>query len=222
MTQPKTNRIPAPLYAAAGAGELAYQQLRKLPTVVSELGTKVVADGTKVVTEIGGKAVVTGFELRQKASETFKTANLTATGLREKAVPADLDLDKLREAATRNAAVLLVGAQAAQERALAVYGALIARGERVVGAGVLEAADTVNADIEATDATLPAEVKDEVATAATAAPAEAEIPTPAEVAEVVEAKPATAKTTRARAAKPAATPSAKLPKATKRTRPAAQ
>lgn len=219
MTQPKTNRIPAPLYAAAGAGELAYQQLRKLPTVVSELGTKVVADGTKVVTEIGGKAVVTGFELRQKATETFKTANVTATGLREKAVPADLDLDKLREAATRNAAALLVGAQAAQERALAAYGALIARGERVVGAGVLEAADTVNADIEATDATLPAEVKNE---AATAAPAEAEIPTPAEVAEVVETKPATAKTTRARAAKPAATPSAKLPKATKRTRPAAE
>ncbi|GAB3176477.1 hypothetical protein FHX75_121680 [Micromonospora palomenae] len=222
MTQPKTNRIPAPLYAAAGAGELAYQQLRKLPTVVSELGTKVVADGTKAVTEIGGKAVVTGFELRQKATETFKTANLTATGLREKAVPADLDLDKLREAATRNAAALLVGAQAAQERALAAYGALIARGERVVGAGVLEAADTVNADIEATDATLPAEVKNEVATTATAAPAEAEIPTPAEVAEVVEAKPATAKTPRARAAKPAATPSAKLPKATKRTRPAAE
>ncbi|MGK5443666.1 hypothetical protein ACSNN7_17860 [Micromonospora sp. URMC 105] len=217
MTQPKTNRIPAPLYAAAGAGELAYQQLRKLPTVVSELGTKVVNDGTRAVTEIGGKAVVTGFELRQKATETLKTANLTATGLREKAVPADLDLDKLREAATRNAAALLVGAQAAQERALAAYGALIARGERVVGAGVLEAADTVNADIEATDATLPAEVKAEVTTA--------ETPTPADVAEIVEAKPAAAKTTRpraARAAKPADTPSAKLPKATKRTRPAAQ
>ncbi|MEU5937765.1 hypothetical protein ABZ807_01040 [Micromonospora sp. NPDC047548] len=226
MTQPKTNRIPAPIYAAAGAGELAYQQLRKLPTVVSELGTKVVADGTKAVTEIGGKAVVTGVELRQKATETFetfKTANLSATGLREKAVPADLDLDKLREAATRNAAALLVGAQAAQERALAAYGALIARGERVVGAGVLEAADTVNADIEATDATLPAEVKTEVAQAATPAEAGTETPTPADVAEV--AKPATAKTTRpraARAARPTATPSAKLPKATKRTRPAAE
>ncbi|MEH0935953.1 hypothetical protein [Micromonospora psammae] len=221
MTQPKTNRIPAPLYAAAGAGELAYQQLRKLPTVVSELGTKVVADGTKVVTEFGGKAVVTGFELRQKATETLRTANLTATGLREKAVPADLDLDKLREAATRNAAVVLAGAQAAQERALAVYGTLIARGERVVGAGVLEAADTVNADIEATDATVPAEVKAaaEVKTAATA------VPTPADVAEVVEAKPAAAKTTRARATKatkPAGTPSAKLPKTTKRATPAAE
>ncbi|MEV4491479.1 hypothetical protein AB0K04_15340 [Micromonospora coxensis] len=223
MTQPKTHRIPAPLYAAAGAGELAYQQLRKLPTVVTELRDKVVTDGTKVVTELGGKAVVTGVELRQKATETIRTANLTATGLREKAVPADLDLDKLREAATRNAAAVLAGAQAAQERALAAYGALIARGERVVGAGVLEAADTVNADIEATDATVPAEVK----TAPAQTPvAQTEVPTPAEVAEVVEAKPAAAKVTRPRAtrtaAKPVATPSAKLPKATKRTRPAAE
>jgi hypothetical protein len=236
MTQPKTNRIPAPLYAAAGAGELALQQLRKLPTVVSDLGTKVVAD-------LGGKAVVTGFELRQKATETLKTANLTAAGLREKAVPTDLDLDKLREAATRNAAAVLsaaeaaqeralAGAQAAQVRALAAYAELVARGERVVGAGVLEAADTVNADIEATEAA-PA------ATTAPAAPVEAptpaapvEAPTPADVAEAVEAKPAAARTPRTRAtkatatraatAKPAATPSAKLPKATKRTRPAAE
>ncbi|MFC4146472.1 hypothetical protein ACFO0M_09415 [Micromonospora mangrovi] len=229
MTQPKTNRIPAPFYAAAGAGELALQQLRKLPTVVTDLGTKVVAD-------LGGKAVVHGFELRQKATETLKTANVTATGLREKAVPADLDLDKLREAATRNAAVVLAaaeaaqeralaGAQAAQARALAAYAELVARGERVVGAGVLEAADTVNADIEATEAASP----EAVATLpAEPVVAPAEVPTPAEVAEIVEAKPAAAKTPRTRATKATAakaataTPSAKLPKATKRTRPAAE
>ncbi|WP_433283545.1 hypothetical protein [Micromonospora sp. CA-244673] len=225
MTQPKTNRIPAPVYAAAGAGELALQQLRKLPTVVGGLGTRVVAD-------LGGKAVLTGFELRQKATETLKTANLTATGLREKAGSADLDLDrlreaanldklreaanldKLREAAGRNAAAVLAGAQAAQERALAAYAELVARGERVVGAGVLEAADTVNADIEATEAdTTPA--------APAAQPAE--VPTPAEVAEVVEAKPAAVKRTRATKATAAkATPSAKLPRTTKRTRPAAE
>lgn len=219
MTQPKTNRIPAPLYAAAGAGELALQQLRKLPTVVSDLGTKVVAD-------LGGKAVVTGFELRQKATETLKTANLTATGLREKAVPAELDLDKLRETAARTVLAgaqaaqerALAGAQAAQERALAAYAELVARGERVVGAGVLEAADTVNADIEATEADTT------VKTEATPAPAAAEVPTPAEVAEVVEAKPAAVKRTRATkaTAAKAATPSAKLPKTTKRTRPAAE
>ncbi|MET7833013.1 hypothetical protein [Micromonospora sediminicola] len=222
MTQPKTNRIPAPLYAAAGAGELAIEQLRKLPTVVSGLGTRVVAD-------LGGKAVVTGVELRQKATDTLKTANLTATGLRERAGSADLDqlreaanLDKLREAATRNAAAVVAGAYAAQERALAAYAELVARGERVVGAGVLEAADTVNADIEATEAT-PAP-----ATTADAAP-KTEVPSPAEVAEAVAAQPAAVKRTRATkatatkaAATKPATPSAKLPKATKRTRPTAE
>ncbi|MFF0658251.1 hypothetical protein [Micromonospora tulbaghiae] len=240
-TQPKTNRIPAPLYAAAGAGELALEQLRKLPTVVSGLGTR-------VVTDLGGKAVVTGFELRQKATETLKTANQTATGLRERAVATDLDqlreaanldklreaanLDKLREAATRNAAVVVAGAHAAQERALAAYAELVARGERVVGAGVLEAADTVNADIEATEATgtdvaPKADTAPKAGTAPKAA-ATAEVPTPAEVAEAVAAKPAAVKRTRATnatatkaAAKPA-TPSAKLPKTTKRTRPAAE
>ncbi|AXH89451.1 hypothetical protein ACFWDZ_20465 [Micromonospora aurantiaca] len=248
-TQPKTNRIPAPLYAAAGAGELALEQLRKLPTVVSGLGTRVVAD-------LGGKAVVTGFELRQKATETLKTANQTATGLRERAVATDLDqlreaanleklreaanLDKLREAATRNAAVVVAGAHAAQERALAAYAELVARGERVVGAGVLEAADTVNADIEATEATgtevtSKAEITPKPETAPKAA-ATTEVPSPAEVAEAVAAKPAAVKRTRAtkatatkavakttatKATKPA-TPSAKLPKATKRTRPAAE
>ncbi|SCL20581.1 hypothetical protein GA0070616_2020 [Micromonospora nigra] len=270
MNQPKTNRIPAPLYAAAGAGELALEHLRKLPTVVSELRTRVLADGTRVVTDLGGKAVVTGLELRQKANETLRTANLTADTLREKAAPAadlaklreaaDLnrlreaadvaklreaaDLDKLRELATRNAAVVVAGAHAAQERALAAYGALVARGERVVGAGVLEAADTVNADIEATEATeaptAPTTASEPAATepaatkpaatkpveAAGATPAD--VPTPADVAEVVEAKPAAAKkATRTKAAtkpaaKPAATPSAKLPRATKRTRPTAE
>ncbi|PGH41382.1 hypothetical protein GA0070622_1048 [Micromonospora sediminicola] len=227
MTQPKTNRIPAPLYAAAGAGELAIEQLRKLPTVVSGLGTRVVAD-------LGGKAVVTGVELRQKATDTLKTANLTATGLRERAGSADLDqlreaanLDKLREAATRNAAAVVAGAYAAQERALAAYAELVARGERVVGAGVLEAADTVNADIEATEAT-PAPATTAPATTADVA-AKTEVPSPAEVAEAVAAQPAAVKRTRATkatatkaAATKPATPSAKLPKATKRTRPAAE
>ncbi|TDC59757.1 hypothetical protein E1258_16860 [Micromonospora sp. KC207] len=257
MTQPKTHRIPAPLYAAAGVGDLALEQLRKLPTVVTDLSGKVVAD-------LGGKAVVTGFELRQKATETLRTANQTAAELRGKSVPAELnrlraaadlnrlreaadlnrlretadvnrlreaadvnrlreltDLDRLRELAARNAAVVVAGAHAAQERALAAYAGLVARGERVVGAGVLEAADAINADIAATEAE--------------------HIPTPADVAEVVEAKPAAARATRTRATrattakadakadaaggatpKASDTPSAKLPKATRRARPAAE
>ncbi|MEU5782566.1 hypothetical protein [Micromonospora lupini] len=240
MTEPKTNRIPAPIYAAAGAAELALEQLRKLPAVVGVHGTRVVAD-------LGGRAVLTGFELRQKATETLRTANETAgtlrgraqaeldlTKLRESADLAKLrevaDIDKLRAAATRNAAVVVAGAQAAQERAFAAYGALVARGERVVGAGVLEAAETVNADIEATQAapaapapaaTTTAPAVTTTAPAVTTAPTE--VPSPAEVAEIAEAKPAAVKkAARAKAAKPAETPSAKLPRATKRTRPAAE
>ncbi|MEH1027806.1 hypothetical protein V6W11_08660 [Micromonospora profundi] len=267
MTEPKTNRIPAPIYAAAGVGELAFEQLRKLPSVVGVLGTRVVAD-------LGGRAVLTGFELRQKATETLRTANETAETLKGRAQAeldlaklresadlaklrevADLDklrevadLDKLRAAATRNAAVVVASAHAAQERAFAAYGALVARGERVVGVGVLEAAETVNADIEATEglpattATPTAATPAVTAGTTTAATAPSEVPTPAEVAEIVEAKPAAVKkATRAKAAKPvatstaktaaapttkaaksAATPSAKLPRATKRTRPAAE
>ncbi|MDG9673506.1 hypothetical protein [Micromonospora sp. DH14] len=215
MSEPKTNRIPAPIYAAAGAGELAIEQLRKLPAVVGVLSTRVVAD-------LGGRAVLTGFELKQKAAETLRTANESAdlAKLREVA-----DIDKLRAAATRNAALVVASAQVAQERAFAAYGALVARGERVVGAGVLEAADTVNADIEATEAVTPATTAP-TATTTPAAPAAAPVdtPTPADVAEIAEAKPAAVKkVARApKAAKPVETPSAKLPRATKRTRPAAE
>ncbi|MEV0393201.1 hypothetical protein [Polymorphospora rubra] len=174
MTQPKTTtRIPAPLYAAAGAGELAYQQLLKLPAVVNDLG---------------GKAVVTTFELREKAAATLRNANATAVNLRDKATATDVDVERLREAAMRNAAAVVAGAQAAQERAVAVYGRLVAHGERVVGTRVVKAADIVDADIEATEA--PAEV--------TAAPTKVEdiaeattdaVVTPADVAERATAKP---------------------------------
>jgi len=124
MTEQTKTRFPAPLYAAAGAGDLAYQQLRKLPAVINELS--------------------------DRAAATLRTANETAnsraTTLREKA--ATTDLDRLRSTAASSAVAL---AQAAQERAIAVYTALVAHGERVVGTGVVEAADVVNADIEATE-----------------------------------------------------------------------
>ena len=117
-------RFPAPLYAAAGAGDLAYQQLRKLPAKVTELA--------------------------DQAAASLKTANETATttaaGLREKA--GTTDFDRLRGTATTTAVAF---AQAASERALAVYTALVAHGERVVGTGVVEAAGVVNADLEATE-----------------------------------------------------------------------
>lgn len=94
-----TRRYPNPLYAAAGAGDIAYQQLRQLPARAVELGGRVVA-------------------LRPVVSETISNAV---------AEPAKrVDVDKLRDAAVRNAEVL-------RTQAVAVYNDLVARGEKVVG-----------------------------------------------------------------------------------------
>jgi len=130
-TSTETRRIPAPIYAAAGAGDLAYQQLRKLPDVVVELSARV-------------------NELSERAAASLKAANdqagTKAALLREKATTTEFD--RLRDTATTGAVAF---AQIASERALAAYTALVARGERVVGTGVIEAAEVVNADMETTE-----------------------------------------------------------------------
>ncbi|ROT31922.1 hypothetical protein [Micromonospora sp. HM5-17] len=186
-TLPRTTRIPGPLYAVAGAGDLAYQQLRRLPAVVSRLGDEATRS------ELREKAVATTAELREKARATtaelrdravLTLRNTTPSTLRQRATGRDFDLDRLREATIRNAAAVVAGAQAAQERALAVYGELVARGERVVGSGVVRAADTVNADMSATEA--PADT-------ATGASTASDTPSPAEVAERAETAPTPAK-----------------------------
>jgi heparin binding hemagglutinin HbhA len=138
MTEPTKTRFPAPLYAAAGAGDLAYQQLRKLPAVINELSDRATAS-LKTVNE---------------------TAGVRAGSLREKAATADLD--KLRSNATNSAVAL---AQVAQDRALALYTALVARGERVVGTGVVEAADVVNADMVTTEQPKAVEAAEDADTA---------------------------------------------------------
>ncbi len=110
-TSPKTDarKIPTPLYAAAGAGELAYEQLRKLPERVAELRGRVQ-------------------ELRPVVTDAVSERTLK------------VDLDKLRDTARRNAQVVVSGAQVAQERAVAVYTELVARGERVVAGARTEQA----------------------------------------------------------------------------------
>ena len=90
-----TRRYPNPLYAAAGAGDLAYEQLRQLPAKAVEVGARVAAL----------RPVVT---------------NVVAEPARR------VDVDKLRDAAVRNAEVL-------RTQAVAVYNDLVARGEKVVG-----------------------------------------------------------------------------------------
>jgi hypothetical protein len=212
MSNEAKTRIPAPLYAAAGAGDLAYQQLRKLPAVVTELRGRATA-GTADLRE---RAVATRADLAERAAATLKAANETAIDLRERAARNEFDAERMREIARRNANAMLAGAQAAQARAVEVYHQLVVRGEKVVGGGVVQAADTVNADIEATEA--PAAVT----------------ATPADVAVVVEAaqpatppatQPATSPATQPAAqpaSKPARKPAAKATKtAAKPTRPAA-
>jgi hypothetical protein len=100
-TQSSTTKIPTPLYAAAGAGDFAYQQIRKLPEQVAVLRERVA-------------------ELRPVVTEAVAEVNLRA------------DLDRLRDVARRNAAAIVAAAEGAQDRAVAVYGDLVSRGEQVV------------------------------------------------------------------------------------------
>ncbi|WP_433827478.1 hypothetical protein ACQP2E_36350 [Actinoplanes sp. CA-015351] len=142
MTEQTNTKIPAPLYAAAGAGDLAYQQLRKLPAVLTELSDRAAASLKVYNDQAGTKAA----ELRDKANTT--------------------DFVALRENAATAATAF---AQVAQERATTIYTALVARGERVVGTGVVEAADVVNADIETTEEPKAVEAADAVVAEATLA-----------------------------------------------------
>ncbi|WP_432834496.1 hypothetical protein [Dactylosporangium sp. CA-092794] len=120
-----TRKIPTPIYAAAGAGDLAYEQLRKLPAQVAQLRARVE-------------------ELRPAVSEaTLRT-----------------DINRLRGVARRNAANFLASAQFAQDRAMAVYTGLVARGEKVVSTArtaeakveLEPAGKTVTAEVTATEA----------------------------------------------------------------------
>lgn len=145
-TQASTTKIPTPLYAAAGAGDLAYQQIRKLPDAVAGLRGRVA-------------------ELRPAVTEAVAEVDLRS------------DLDRLRDAARRNAAAFIAGAQVAQDRAVAVYGELVTRGEQVVrntrGAeatvALVPSAGSVTAEITTTPAPVSALDEPSVRAAKTAA-----------------------------------------------------
>jgi heparin binding hemagglutinin HbhA len=101
-----TRRIPNPLYAAAGAGDLAYQQLRQLPAKALELRGRVVA-------------------LRPVVADAVTSAV---------AEPAKrVDVDRLRGEVERIGAAALRNAEVLRTQAVAVYEDLVARGEKIVG-----------------------------------------------------------------------------------------
>lgn len=102
MSAETKKRIPSPLLAAAGAGDLAYEKLRTLPEKMSGL--------------------------RAKVNELRPTGKIPLPERRDMRA----DLARLREVAKRNAEVVVHTAQVAQERATVVYKDLVARGEQVV------------------------------------------------------------------------------------------
>src|SRR5258706_16333374 len=66
------------------------------------------------------------------AYQRLRKLPATVAELRERVARTDLDTDKLRGIAQRNANALVTGAQAAQERAQSLYTQLVAHGEEVV------------------------------------------------------------------------------------------
>ena len=101
-----TRRIPNPLYAAAGAGDIAYQQIRQLPAKALELRGRVAA-------------------LRPVVADAV--TNAVAEPVKR------VDVERLRGEVERIGAVARHNAEVLRTQAFAVYTDLVARGEKVVG-----------------------------------------------------------------------------------------
>jgi hypothetical protein len=95
--------LPSPFYAAAGVGELAYQQVRRLPDVAA-----------RTLRTAGRSAA----ELRRRVAA--RDRDLTA------------EWTRMRASAQRGTAAVAATAAAAQERAVTGYRNLVVRGERLV------------------------------------------------------------------------------------------
>lgn len=102
--------MPTALYAVAGAGDLAYRRLRRLPEAASRTfrAASVAADN-----------------LRERVNAGDSRLNRQRLAA---------DLAKLRESAQRGATTFLSSAEAVQEKATARYRELVAHGEQVVAA----------------------------------------------------------------------------------------
>ena len=142
-------KIPGPLYAAAGAGDIAIERLRKLPAKVAVLQER-------LQDELPGRISGLQDKITQKVAEI---PSLVAE-LRQRVV--DADADKLRESARRNAQAALTGAQAAQEKAAVLYAKLVARGEVVVGRSMPNTTRTGTVVAEVVGTPADAEVVEEV------------------------------------------------------------
>lgn len=102
-------KLPSPIYAAAGASEVVFEQLKKLPERVEELRD------------------------RAKLEERFNAFNTTVRENVAKGVETvrGLDADKLRETASETATTLGGKAKEAGAKARTTYYELVERGEHV-------------------------------------------------------------------------------------------
>jgi heparin binding hemagglutinin HbhA len=136
MPKTDTTKIPGPLYAAAGAGDIAIERLRKMPARVAELQDR-------LQTELPGRVSV----LQDKITARVAELPALVAELRQRMV--DSDTDKFRESAKRNADVMRSNAKVAQGRAISIYADLVARGEQVVARTIPGPNDTLVAEVYA-------------------------------------------------------------------------
>src|SRR3981189_3556149 len=118
MSTSTSNKIAAPVYAVAGAGDLAYRQLLKLPAVTAELREDLPARVAELRSELPARVEQLRAELPTRAAELpNRVAELSSE------LPARVE--HLR--AEFPTAMTTLVAEAYQ-----VYNGLVARGERVV------------------------------------------------------------------------------------------
>jgi hypothetical protein len=100
-THTTDRRIPTPLYAAAGVGDLAYQQLRKLPGKVAELPGKVAELRERVDTNDLGRRVDVD-KLRAAAKRNADALRTGALAAQDRATAVYTDLVARGQQVVRN------------------------------------------------------------------------------------------------------------------------
>ena len=131
-------KYPRPFYAAAGVGDLAAEQLRRLPERVAGLQewarTEFAGSGGKARTELAELGGKLGDRLGSGLAQARSRAGHVGETLGEVDVRADLK--RISDAARRRAGELSVTAQrnlvTAQVRATELYDGLVSRGETLI------------------------------------------------------------------------------------------
>jgi heparin binding hemagglutinin HbhA len=126
-----TTKYPKPVYAVAGAGDLAYRQLRKLPAVTADLADDMRELRTELPTRVADLRA--GFDSAARAAGLRDELPGRVAGLRDE-LPARVA--RLRTEIPALVAELRSEVPAAMNTIVAgaaqVYAGLVARGEKVV------------------------------------------------------------------------------------------